>query len=326
VYPVVIVSIAAVAAVWLVLKNLRHWRADLSATEYEARKARLADIGARLKQGLINDAQADAERLLLLTEPARSKWSNWKTLLYRPWQVSELAAVFVIVSGLVLAAAFVAKAPMAGRTVVAQPGSSGSAEALEQLAAYVSASGGAASSEPEPRDLLPDVNVMIGRLEARLQANPQDIEGWKMLGWSYFQTENYAQAENALGRALALDPGSEELKQAYAEARARSLSPASAVTQSGALPSAQGDAASDAADGLQGNAAIRSMVERLDQRLVATPGDAGGWIQLMRSRRVLGEDALAEEAYGRAVAAFAGDPAATSRINAAARELGIKVQ
>jgi cytochrome c-type biogenesis protein CcmH len=210
--------------------------------------------------------------------------------------------------------------------VVAQPGSSGSAEALEQLAAYVRASGGAASGEPEPGDLLPDVNVMIGRLEARLQANPQDIEGWKMLGWSYFQTENYAQAENALGRALALDPGSEELKQAYAEARARSLSPASAVTQSGALPSAQKGSGSVAADGLQGNAAIRSMVERLDQRLVATPGDAGGWIQLMRSRRVLGEDALAEEAYGRAIAAFAGDPAATSRINAAARELGIKVQ
>ena len=35
---------------------------------------------------------------------------------------------------------------------------------------------------------LPDVNTMIERLAARLETTPEDIKGWRMLGWSYFNT------------------------------------------------------------------------------------------------------------------------------------------
>ena len=50
--------------------------------------------------------------------------------------------------------------------------------------------------------LLPDVNTMIERLAARLETTPEDIEGWRMLGWSYFHTARYEQAATAYARAV----------------------------------------------------------------------------------------------------------------------------
>ena len=60
---------------------------------------------------------------------------------------------------------------------------------------------------------LPDVSTMIERLAARLETAPEDIKGWRMLGWSYFNTARYKQAATAYARAVELDPNSAELKR-----------------------------------------------------------------------------------------------------------------
>ncbi|BEV02513.1 tetratricopeptide repeat protein [Novosphingobium olei] len=52
----------------------------------------------------------------------------------------------------------------------------------------------------------PSVDDVIAKLEKRLAENPEDAEGWRMLGWSYFQTERYAEAATALRKATKLDP------------------------------------------------------------------------------------------------------------------------
>jgi cytochrome c-type biogenesis protein CcmH len=52
----------------------------------------------------------------------------------------------------------------------------------------------------------PSVDDVIAKLEAKLKDNPEDAEGWRMLGWSYFQTERYAEAATALKKATTLDP------------------------------------------------------------------------------------------------------------------------
>ncbi|MFM2370538.1 MAG: hypothetical protein RIS85_260 [Pseudomonadota bacterium] len=52
----------------------------------------------------------------------------------------------------------------------------------------------------------PSVDDVVAKLEARLAENPEDAEGWRMLGWSYFQTERYAEAATALKKATKLDP------------------------------------------------------------------------------------------------------------------------
>ncbi|OYW46685.1 MAG: hypothetical protein B7Z36_04635 [Novosphingobium sp. 12-63-9] len=52
----------------------------------------------------------------------------------------------------------------------------------------------------------PSVDDVIAKLEAKLKDKPDDAEGWRMLGWSYFQTERYAEAATALKQATKLDP------------------------------------------------------------------------------------------------------------------------
>lgn len=52
----------------------------------------------------------------------------------------------------------------------------------------------------------PSVDDVIARLETKLAEKPDDAEGWRMLGWSYFQTERYADAATALKKATAIDP------------------------------------------------------------------------------------------------------------------------
>ncbi len=56
---------------------------------------------------------------------------------------------------------------------------------------------------------------------ARLETSPEDVKGWRMLGWSYFHTGRYEQAATAYARAVELDPNSAELKVSYEEAKAK---------------------------------------------------------------------------------------------------------
>lgn len=70
-------------------------------------------------------------------------------------------------------------------------------------------------------------------------------------------------------------------------------------------------------------AMIRGMVDRLEARLEADPGDPDGWIRLMRSRLVLGEETAASAAFDRARLAFADAPDPLGRIVAAANEMGL---
>jgi cytochrome c-type biogenesis protein CcmH len=74
-----------------------------------------------------------------------------------------------------------------------------------------------------------------------------------------------------------------------------------------APPSAASAAVAALAPGEQ-QAAIRSMVDGLAQRLQANPTDGTGWRRLGRAYRVLGEPAKAAEAYGRAAALAPDDP------------------
>ena len=75
-----------------------------------------------------------------------------------------------------------------------------------------------APTTPAAQPQLPDVDTMISRLAARLKSNPNDAEGWRMLGWSYVQTQRYPQAVDAYAHAVALKSGSGEIQAGYGEA------------------------------------------------------------------------------------------------------------
>jgi len=63
-----------------------------------------------------------------------------------------------------------------------------------------------------------DVASAIGKLEARLKASPNDAQGWRMLGWSYYQTERFADAVAAYRRATVIEPANAEGWSALGEA------------------------------------------------------------------------------------------------------------
>jgi cytochrome c-type biogenesis protein CcmH len=63
-----------------------------------------------------------------------------------------------------------------------------------------------------------DVGAMITSLEAKLKADPNDAEGWRMLGWSFFQTQRYAEAAMAYKRATALKPDNADYWSSLGEA------------------------------------------------------------------------------------------------------------
>jgi cytochrome c-type biogenesis protein CcmH len=64
----------------------------------------------------------------------------------------------------------------------------------------------------------PVVAPVIAQLEARMAKSPGDPEGWRMLGWAYFQTQRFADAATAYVKALKLDPRGAGYASAYGEA------------------------------------------------------------------------------------------------------------
>lgn len=274
-----------------------------------------------------------------------------------------------------------------------------------------------ADPAPAPESAAPvgDVPAMIAGLEKKLAANPQDAEGWNMLGWSYYNVGRYADAAKAYGRATAIDPKNAtywsalgeviilsgpggvtpDAERAFAKAlaidpgdfRARyftgvkqdqdgdhkgaldrwiallkdspagapwedavrglidKVSKANNIDVAGRIPPRRtpstaapdvsvataaipGPTASDmqAATGMtpgEQNAMVQGMVDRLAARLEANPRDGDGWIRLMRARMVLNDPAGAQAALAKGKAAFAGDKAEVSRLDAAAQTLSV---
>jgi cytochrome c-type biogenesis protein CcmH len=71
------------------------------------------------------------------------------------------------------------------------------------------------------------------------------------------------------------------------------------------------------------NAMIKGMVERLAAKLEKDPKNLEGWIQLMKSRKVLGELDNAKLAFKKAMGVFEGAADETGKLKAAAGDLGL---
>jgi cytochrome c-type biogenesis protein CcmH len=77
---------------------------------------------------------------------------------------------------------------------------------------------GVTTLRPKPADAPPeavaessaDVAAMIPQIEAKLKANPNDAEGWRMLGMSFVETGRFAEGATAYKRAAELKPQNAE--------------------------------------------------------------------------------------------------------------------
>ncbi|CAA2139661.1 tetratricopeptide repeat protein [Hyphomicrobium sp. ghe19] len=198
---------------------------------------------------------------------------------------------------------------------------SDTSQALDSLRAYANAidanpESAAAQSPASNAVELPDVDTMIVKLVTRLEQDPNDVNGWKTLGWSYLNTDKPDDAAKAYETALKLDPGNEEIKKALEQAKSAQIAASNSPSASASEPVA-GDTASQRDDMIHG------MVDKLAARLETNPNDENGWLRLMSSRMTLGEKDAAKAALTKALAAFANDAGAKTRLTSAARELGI---
>jgi cytochrome c-type biogenesis protein CcmH len=64
-----------------------------------------------------------------------------------------------------------------------------------------------------------DANAAIAQLEAKLKDNPNDAQGWQMLGWALMQTQKFAEAAQAYARATQLDAKNADYWSSLGEAR-----------------------------------------------------------------------------------------------------------
>lgn len=75
-------------------------------------------------------------------------------------------------------------------------------------------------AEASSRVTAQDIDRMVSTLAARLEKEPQNIEGWTMLGRSYLQLERYQQAVAVYERIQSVVEKDPELLVSYAEALA----------------------------------------------------------------------------------------------------------
>jgi tetratricopeptide (TPR) repeat protein len=119
------------------------------------------------------------------------------------------------------------------------------AKALESLRAYSAKITEtrqmvAALGSDAPASTLPDVDTMIDRLVERLDKDPGNADGWRMLGWSHLNTGKAAEAVKAYEKAVALAPSNAEFATSLAEARRQNVQKADAAKTESALPAASG--------------------------------------------------------------------------------------
>ncbi|RFC64236.1 c-type cytochrome biogenesis protein CcmI [Fulvimarina endophytica] len=131
--------------------------------------------------------------------------------------------------------------------------------------------------------------------------------------------------------------------QAQTQAQAETEAPAPAQAAAGGSPVARPEAQATAGEPGPGPgpeeiaaasqmnagervAMIEGMVSRLAERLDTDPNDAQGWLRLIRSYSVLGEDEKAQGALDRALGVFSKDDTARQEISNLGRSLGLEAR
>ena len=208
----ILCSAAAVAVTYPLIR--RYEARDGAAEEAAVYQDQIKEVERDLGAGTIAEpeakvAKAEIERRL----EAVAKDQVPSQPLANSWRLVALAASagLLILGGINLYAymgdpnmpSAVAPRPAQQATVQQQPQPSQQAQAND-------AGQGAAASANQ-------VDVMIGKLKDKLKADPNNAEGWRMLGWALFNTQHWQESADAYSKALALDPNNVDYKSALAE-------------------------------------------------------------------------------------------------------------
>ncbi len=157
-------------------------------------------------------------------------------------------------------------------------------------------------------------------VEQALADDPSLVKARFYAGLAAEQDGDAAKATEIWGRIAAEEPDGSPLAKALRERSAGLGAPARPTGQGARANAAAKIAALPEADRAS---AIRGMVERLASRLTENGKDLEGWLKLVRAYAVLNEPEKARSAVVEARRALSTDAAATARLDALARELGL---
>jgi cytochrome c-type biogenesis protein CcmH len=201
--------IALVAAGLTIPLVRRYEQRPSRAKTLDILKGQLSELDAQQTGNLIARPEAEAlraeiKRRILAEDRETATVARPLPVNAMPWVAIGLVAVVAISSTALYA-------------LMGHPELTSSAAATAGAPAQAAAGPDAQAQHP-----MGDVSTMIVGLETRLQRNPNDAQGWQMLGWSYMRTNRPADAAKAYGHAASLDPGHAEYLSAQGEAMVQS--------------------------------------------------------------------------------------------------------
>jgi cytochrome c-type biogenesis protein CcmH len=221
----------AAAAVWLTVPLVRRFDRprDDGAGAVEVYRDQLREVERELKEGAIDDTQAETARVEIkrrILTADRSPQGAMPTLSLHERNFALIGATAIVVLGSVGLYAVTGRPDLAsispslradaGEGSLPKLSSPPPGHPMGELTAAGEgpASDGGASSQ----DGLPSVEEMTQRLAARLAQQPDDVEGWRTLGWSYLNLGRFSEAADAYAKAIKLNPTNAELRSGRIEA------------------------------------------------------------------------------------------------------------
>lgn len=193
----VLILLLALLSTWFVIQPLiaSAGAPDATSSSLDVYRNQLSEVDADLSRGLITVAEAEAARIeikrrILNLEAAHDAGALQKV------SVSFSAGIALASAGLALLL----------YVQLGRPAMPGHPYSLREEQAAVEK---AAENE---------MGAMISKLTAHLATAPEDLQGWKALGWAYMQTGQTAQGVEALARAATLAPKDASVLSMYGEA------------------------------------------------------------------------------------------------------------
>lgn len=212
------------ACVYLLLRGVWHGhlqqRVEQQQTNVEIARSRLQVITAARCDGEISEDEFETEKKLIEQQLANelssdapcagaapSRGGQWLGLAVVPFFVAGVIALYLKVGDTrALDADFVTSMTASDSSVrAAANGSSGASDPT------------AISGEDGK---LPSIEELLPRLETHLETNPQDSQGWTLLGTTYMRLRRFKDAESALGKAAELVPDDNQVLLQLADAKA----------------------------------------------------------------------------------------------------------
>jgi cytochrome c-type biogenesis protein CcmH len=190
----------AIMSTWFVIRPLlmSDGEQNASSSSLEVYRSQLVEVDADLARGIISQAEAEAARVeikrrILNLEDAPGGASG-----------PLVSRTMAVAAGVVCAGMAALLYAQLGRPLLP-----GKPYSLQQEQAAVSE---AATNE---------LDAMIAKLTSHLATSPEDLQGWKALGWAQMQTGRTAEGVKALARAAELAPKDAAVLSMYGEGLVR---------------------------------------------------------------------------------------------------------